>query len=83
MRGATVGRVQASKSPNFKPGDLASSRAGWTEVAVVKDKELKKAELPAGARPYDAIGVLGTTTLTAYFGVRFMAVFFLFVFVVC
>ena len=69
MRGGTVGRIQASKSSGFKPGDLAAGAAGWTELAVVKDKELKKVDLPAGAKPYDAIGVLGMTTLTAYFGV--------------
>lgn len=69
MRGGTVGRVVASKSDKFKAGDLGTAFAGWTEIAVVNEKELTKLNLPAGTRTSDALGVLGMTMLTAYFGV--------------
>lgn len=69
MRGGTVGRVVASKSDKFKTGDLATAFAGWTEVAVLQDKELTKLNLPSGTRTSDALGVLGMTMFTAYFGV--------------
>ena len=69
MRGSTVGIVKASKSPKFKVGDYAVGMTGWTEIAVVKDKEISKMNLPANGRATDALSVLGGTGLTAYFGI--------------
>ncbi|RYP10006.1 hypothetical protein DL764_000935 [Monosporascus ibericus] len=69
MRGAALSRVLASRNPAAKPGDLVTAMCGWTEVAVVNAKAFEVVPLPpAGARPTDAIGVLGITGLTAYFG---------------
>jgi NADPH-dependent curcumin reductase CurA len=71
MRGAVVAQVIASKSPSYREGDYVTASPGWTELAIVKgsDKELAKLELPKGGRLTDALGVLGMTGLTAYFGI--------------
>ncbi|KAF2465033.1 NADP-dependent leukotriene B4 12-hydroxydehydrogenase [Lindgomyces ingoldianus] len=69
MRGYGIGIVQASKSQKFPVGTYASGMCGWTEYAVLKDKQLEALELPEGAVPTDELGVLGMTALTAYFGI--------------
>lgn len=68
MRGAVVARVLASKSPKFSAGDIVTGEPGWTELAVVNAKHLAKTQIPANGRATDALGVLGLTGLTAYFG---------------
>ena len=68
MRGSNVARVLASRNPKVKEGDLVNASCGWTEVAVVGPQAFEVVPLPAGARPIDALGVLGLTGLTAYFG---------------
>lgn len=68
MRGVAVSRVLASRNPKAKAGDLVNATCGWTEVAVVGPQAFEVVPLPAGARPIDAVGALGMTGLTAYFG---------------
>ncbi|OCK75570.1 NAD(P)-binding protein [Lepidopterella palustris CBS 459.81] len=68
MRGSVVGVVKASKSKDFPVGTYATAMVGWTELAVVKEKDLEKVEIPENGRPTDVLGVLGMTGLTAYFG---------------
>ncbi|KAI1505173.1 hypothetical protein F5X99DRAFT_369851 [Biscogniauxia marginata] len=68
MRGAAITRVLASKSPKVKEGDLVNASCGWTEVAIVNEKQFEVIKLPEGAKVTDALGVLGMTGLTAYFG---------------
>ncbi|KAI5923004.1 NAD(P)-binding protein [Camillea tinctor] len=68
MRGGTLSRVLASKNPKAKEGDLVYASAGWTEVAIVNEKQFETVQLPEGAKATDALGVLGMTGLTAYFG---------------
>ncbi|KAI1459678.1 hypothetical protein F4805DRAFT_472760 [Annulohypoxylon moriforme] len=70
MRGGSIARVLASKSPKAKVGDFVFARSGWTEVAVVGEAEFDAIDLPEGARIIDAIGAVGPTGLTAYFGLR-------------
>lgn len=69
MRGYGIGIVKASKSAKFPVGAYASGMCGWTEFAVLKDKQLELLDLPEGAVPTDVLGVLGMTALTAYFGI--------------
>lgn len=70
MRGGGVGTVLASKSSKFKTGDVVlSDYCGWRELAVIKDKEVEALNLPKGGKMTDALGVLGMTGLTAYFGI--------------
>lgn len=68
MRGFTVSRVLASKNASVKAGDLVTAATGWQEVAIVAPPNFEVVNVPAGASPADAIGVLGLTGLTAYFG---------------
>ncbi|KAF1949052.1 NAD(P)-binding protein [Byssothecium circinans] len=68
MRGLAVGIITASKSSTFPVGTYASGQCGWTEYAVTSEKALQPLNLPDGAVITDALGVLGMTGLTAYFG---------------
>ncbi len=67
MRAGGVGRVIASEDPNFQPGDFVNARLGWQTRPTVKASECQKLDLSIGG-PKDWIGPLGTTALTAYFG---------------
>ncbi|KAL9625890.1 MAG: hypothetical protein Q9204_007760, partial [Flavoplaca sp. TL-2023a] len=69
MRGACIGIIKASKSPSFPIGSYATGTVGWTEYAIVHSKALQKIEIPENGRLTDTLGVLGTTGLTAYFGI--------------
>ena len=67
-----VGLIVASKAKNFPVGSYATGGCSWTEYAVLSadnpDQNLQSLDLPKGAVPTDALGVLGMTALTAYFG---------------
>jgi NADPH-dependent curcumin reductase CurA len=69
MRGAVIGKVVASKASGFAVGAHATCTPGWTELAIVPAKEAQLLEVPSNGRVTDALGVLGTTGLTAYFGI--------------
>ncbi|KAF2705338.1 NADP-dependent leukotriene B4 12-hydroxydehydrogenase [Pleomassaria siparia CBS 279.74] len=69
MRGAGIGIVKASKSQKFPIGTYVSGMCGWSEYAVLKEKDLESLDLPEGAVLTDSLGVLGMTALTAYFGI--------------
>jgi NADPH-dependent curcumin reductase CurA len=68
MRGTGLGEVIASKSASLAPGDKVTGQVGWQDYAVVPAKDLLKVEdddlLTAN------LGVLGTTGLTAFFGLN-------------
>jgi NADPH-dependent curcumin reductase CurA len=68
MRGSGIGLIVASKSSKFPVGTYATGMCGWTEYAILKEKHLDPLDLPEGAVPTDALGVVGMTGLTAYFG---------------
>ena len=65
MRGPAVLEVVESKLDGYAPGDLVSGFSGWREW-VLGDAQLQK--LPPGRSPELALSVLGSTGLTAYFG---------------
>lgn len=69
MRGSGIGLIVASKSAKFPVGTYATGMCGWSEYTVLKEKFVEKLDLPSGAVPTDALGVLGMTGLTAYFGI--------------
>lgn len=66
MPGSAVAQVVESKSRHFAPGDIVFGLIGWRDWAVHDGRGLSKA-LP-GVSPTAMLGVLGTTGLTAYFG---------------
>lgn len=73
MRGIAICKVVASKAPSFAVGEYATALTGWTELCVVAAdgsdrKSLTKISIPEGGKATDSLGVLGTTGLTAYFG---------------
>jgi NADPH-dependent curcumin reductase len=72
MRAITAGRVEASRHPDWKPGDLVTGMFGWQDYCVVDaasigpatfGRRVTETDLPLSA----ALGVLGLNGLTAYF----------------
>jgi len=63
---SVVGEVVESRSADLQPGDVVSGHLGWRLYNVAKAKQLMKT-LP-GVSPSTAIGILGVTGLTGYFG---------------
>lgn len=66
MRGLTAGVVEASRHPGFAAGDRVTGVLGWQRYATVKGKELQK--IPPQVPLRLAMGPLGMTGMTAYFG---------------
>ena len=66
IKSAAVGDVIESRSPNFQPGDVVTGMFGWRLYDVAKAETLMK--VVPGVSPTTALGVLGATGLTAYFG---------------
>lgn len=68
MRGGGIGEVIASRAPGFSEGDKVSGMLRWQDYALMPGKELLKLEdddlLTAN------LGVLGTTGMTAFFGLN-------------
>ena len=67
MGGAAVSRVQASRHPDFKPGDLVLGDSGWQEYALSDGAGLSKLDANM-AQPSRALGILGMPGFTAYVG---------------
>ncbi len=65
--GGAVGRVVASRHDGFVEGDWVNSMLGWREKGVVAGDHLRKLD-PSLAPPSTALGVLGMTGLTAWYG---------------
>lgn len=68
MEGGAVGEVVSTRHLSFREGDLVAGMWKWQDIAVAADsvwlRKLDPAEGPLTA----ALGVLGLTGLTAYFG---------------
>jgi len=67
MRAGTVGQVVSSKSERFSVGDLVQGLGGWQEY-FISGQGSGLSLLPEGVTPQEALGIFGTTGLTAYFG---------------
>jgi NADPH:quinone reductase len=67
MTGQVVGEVVESQDGRFGPGELVVGQLGWQDYAVARGGTLRKVD-PAFGPPQTALHVLGTTGLTAYFG---------------
>jgi NADPH-dependent curcumin reductase CurA len=65
--GDVVGRVIESRHPLFRPGDFVQGPLGWQEYAAAPWSMLRKID-PTVAPVSTALGVLGSSGLTAYFG---------------
>ena len=67
MTGQVVGEVAESHDGRFAPGDHVVGQLGWQEHAVARGGALRKLDLDL-APPQAYLHALGTTGLTAYFG---------------
>jgi hypothetical protein len=67
MMGGVVGEVLDSRDPQFRPGDIVEGRLGWQERGSIAGAALRKVDPELGPLT-TALGVLGMTGLTAYFG---------------
>ena len=66
MRSLGVSEVVASKADGWSPGDVVAGRFGWQQFCVAEPRHLYR--LPPGLDPELALGPLGMTGMTAYFG---------------
>ncbi|KAL3426007.1 NADP-dependent leukotriene b4 12-hydroxydehydrogenase [Phlyctema vagabunda] len=73
MRGESIGRIVASKASSHPVGSFTTSLSGWTELKIAPAKEVKILDVPSNGKVTDALGVLGSTGLTAYFGITEVA----------
>lgn len=67
ITGGVVGEVVQSRAPEFQEGEIVLGNLGWQTYAVANAKQLKKVD-PQLAPITTALGILGMTGLTAYFG---------------
>jgi NADPH-dependent curcumin reductase CurA len=71
MRAACVGRVLESRREGFDPGELVLGTFGWQDYAVSDGGgPIPVNKVPEGVPPTLPLGVLGITSLTAYFGLK-------------
>jgi hypothetical protein len=69
MRAGGIARVLQTTAQNFAVGDLVQGRTGWQSHPVLRARDTQKLDLSLGSL-HDWMGPLGTSALTAYFGVR-------------
>jgi len=67
INGGGVAKVTASKSANFKTGDLVMGRLDWRKISITNGKGFHKIDTSVAPASY-YLGILGMTGLTAYFG---------------
>ena len=67
MPGGTVSRVEISRHPDYKQGDLVAGFSGWQQYALSDGNGLVKLD-PGLTRPSFALGVLGMPGFTAFAG---------------
>lgn len=65
--GGAVGRVVESRTPGFAVGDIVEGPLGWREYAVSDGRNLRRVDPELGPLS-TALGILGMTGMTAYFG---------------
>jgi hypothetical protein len=68
MRASAVGSVVASKHPDYPEGTLVTGTFGMQDYALCQGDEPRFRVFPPDMDPTQALGVLGGTGMTAYFG---------------
>lgn len=69
MRAGGLARVLESRADRFAAGDWVQGRVNWQSHPTLRDTQTQKLDLSIGS-PEDWIGPLGTSALTAWFGLR-------------
>src|SRR6056297_2390786 len=72
LQGGVVAEVVESNSDELAAGDVVTGELQWAEYAVATPEELRQID-PEQAPISTALGVLGMTGITAYFGTREIA----------
>lgn len=67
ITGGSIGKVLQSKDDHFQEGDIVVGAWGWQRYGIMDAKACRKVD-PELAPISTALGVLGMTGLTAYFG---------------
>jgi len=74
VRAGGMGRVLESKNPNYKEGDLIFGMVGWQTHLITDAKEEDRFRLIPELLPITTmLNVLGTTGITAYYGLLELA----------
>ncbi len=68
IRSVGAGEVIASSSDRYRVGDIVAGLTGWQDFVLADEGAHTMQVLPAGTPPPLALGVLGGTGMTAYFG---------------
>jgi NADPH-dependent curcumin reductase CurA len=68
MRGLTLGVVIASRDPRVAVGEWVTGLLGWQDYAVVKASGVQVLQCDPRRPVTDYLGVMGSSGLTAYFG---------------
>lgn len=68
IRSGGVGEVIESRTDAYQPGQLVFGMTGWQDFVIADTGERSIQVLPEGVPPRVAIGILGVTGMTAYFG---------------
>jgi NADPH-dependent curcumin reductase CurA len=68
IRGAGVAEVIESNSALYTSGQLVFGLPGWQDYVILDEQAKAMQPLPEGISPTTALGVLGITGMTAYFG---------------
>jgi NADPH-dependent curcumin reductase CurA len=68
VRSGGVAEILSSNCERYAPGDLVFGMTGWQDYAIADEGEHTLQVLPKGVSPTAALGVLGITGMTAYFG---------------
>lgn len=68
IRSGGVGEIVESRTDAYTPGQLVFGMTGWQDYVVIDAGESAMQVLPDGVPPGIAIGILGVTGMTAYFG---------------
>lgn len=69
MRAGGIGRVIESRAAGLAPGDIVQGRVDWQSHPTLRAAQTQKLDLSVGS-PEDWIGPLGTSALTAWFGLH-------------
>jgi NADPH-dependent curcumin reductase CurA len=68
VRSGGIAEVLESNSARYAPGQLLFGLTGWQDYVIADEGTRTMQALPGGVSPTAALGVLGTTGMTAYFG---------------
>jgi len=67
MRSLAVGRIEASRHPDFQPGEYVTGMFGWQDYAAVDGEAIQRKVVDTDLPISTSLGVLGLNGLTAYF----------------